>query len=86
LRLLPLFEKPNRTFVEAWEGGEKSPAGAIIMPSPVYSPDVKEFFRLAAHPAGPPMSTAALRPLRLTRLISTLYSRRHGGAVQGGWA
>lgn len=50
LRFLPLFEKPNRTFVETWGGGEKSPEGAITMPYPVYPPDVQEFFRLAARP------------------------------------
>jgi hypothetical protein len=50
LRFLPLFEKPNRAFVEVWEGGEKSPEEAVTMPYPVYSADVKEFFRLAAQP------------------------------------
>ena len=34
LRFLPLFEKPNRAFVETWEGG-KSPEGAFTMPYPV---------------------------------------------------
>ena len=48
LRFLPLFEKPNRAFIEVWGGSEKSPEGAITMPYPVYSPDVEEFFRLAA--------------------------------------
>jgi Family of unknown function (DUF6508) len=45
LRFLPLFEKPNRAFVEVSGGSEKSPEGAITMPYPVYSPDVEEFFR-----------------------------------------
>jgi hypothetical protein len=50
LRFLPLFETPNRAFVESWAGGDESLGDAITMPYPVYPPDVLEFFRLAAQP------------------------------------
>lgn len=50
LRFLPRFEMPGRAFVERWGGGEQTATGAITMPYPVYTPDVKEFFRIASEP------------------------------------
>ena len=50
LRFLPLFDVPNRDFVERWAGGEKTRGGAITMPYPVYPEDVKQFYRLAGQP------------------------------------
>lgn len=50
LRFLPLFDVPDRTFVESWGGGEKTESGAITMPYPVYPEDVLEFYRLAGQP------------------------------------
>ena len=47
LRFLPLFDVPNRDFVERWGGGEKTESGAITMPYPVYPRDVEQFYRLA---------------------------------------
>ena len=47
LRFLPLFESPDREYVQAWGGGETLPDGAITMPYPVYYDDVLEFFMLA---------------------------------------
>ncbi len=49
LRFLPLFDIPGKQFVERWNGGRQQD-GTIIMPSPVYLPEVEDFFRLAAHP------------------------------------
>jgi hypothetical protein len=48
LRFLPSFEKPNRKFVEKWEGDDEN--GFSIIPYPVYFDDVEQFFRLAAQP------------------------------------
>jgi hypothetical protein len=48
LRFLPLFDKPGRAFVEKWHHNEKTPDGTMMFPFPDYSPDVKNFFRLAA--------------------------------------
>ena len=50
LRFLPLFDVPNRDFVERWGGGKKTESGAITMPYPVYPEDVKQFYRLAGQP------------------------------------
>ena len=50
LRFLPLFDVPNRDFVERWGGGEKTESGAITMPYPVYPEDVEQFYRLAGQP------------------------------------
>ena len=50
LRFLPLFDVPDRDFVESWGGGEKTESGAITMPYPVYPNDVLEFYRLAGQP------------------------------------
>ena len=50
LRFLPLFDVPDRDFVERWGGGEKTESGAITMPYPVYPEDVLEFYRLAGQP------------------------------------
>ena len=50
LRFLPLFDVPDRTFVETWGGGEKTESGAITMPYPVYPEDVLAFYRLAGQP------------------------------------
>jgi ADP-ribosyl-[dinitrogen reductase] hydrolase len=50
LRFFPLFDVPDRDFVERWGGGEKTENGAITMPYPVYPEDVLEFYRLAGQP------------------------------------
>ena len=50
LRFLPLFELPGRKFVERSAGGERTAGGAIVMPYPVYTADVEQFFHLAAQP------------------------------------
>ena len=50
LRFLPLFERPDRDYVQAWGGGETLPDGAITMPFPIYCDDVLEFFTLAGRP------------------------------------
>ncbi|MHC4621540.1 MAG: DUF6508 domain-containing protein [Planctomycetota bacterium] len=50
LRFLPLFDVPDRDFVESWGGGEKTESGAITIPYPVYPEDVLEFYRLAGQP------------------------------------
>jgi ADP-ribosyl-[dinitrogen reductase] hydrolase len=50
LCFLPLFDVPNRDFVESWGGGKTAADGAITMPYPVYPQDVVEFYRLAGQP------------------------------------
>jgi hypothetical protein len=50
LRFLPLFDIPNRDFVESWAGGEKTKGGTITIPYPIYPEDVKQFYRLAGQP------------------------------------
>lgn len=49
LRFLPLFDAPNARFVERWAEGRQAD-GTNIFPFPVYSPQVREFFRFAARP------------------------------------
>jgi len=50
LRFLPLFDVPDRSFVERWGGGEKTEDGAITMPYPIYPKDVEQFYRAAGRP------------------------------------
>jgi hypothetical protein len=50
LHFLPLFDVPNRAFVERWEGGTKAEDGAIAIPYPIYPEDVAAFYRLAGQP------------------------------------
>lgn len=50
LRFLPLFDVPDRSFVERWDGGKKTEDGAITMPYPVYPKDVGQFYRAAGQP------------------------------------
>lgn len=50
LRFLPMFDDPDRTFIERWGGGERTSDGVITLPYPVYPHEVKEFFRLASQP------------------------------------
>jgi hypothetical protein len=50
LQFLPLFDRPDRAFVEPWGGGQPTESGAIQMPYPVYPDDVRRFFELAAQP------------------------------------
>ena len=49
LFFLPLFEEPNRKFVE-WVGGKEVESEVFQMPYPKYSEDVMKFFRLAKQP------------------------------------
>lgn len=49
LFFLPLFEEPNRKFVE-WVGGKEVESGVFQIPYPKYSEDVMKFFRLAKQP------------------------------------
>jgi len=50
LSFLPLFDVPDRTFVERWAGGEETASGAITMPFPIYPEDVLRFYQLAGQP------------------------------------
>ena len=50
LRFLPLFDVPNRDFVESWSGEEKTESGAITTPYLVYPEDVEQFYQLAGQP------------------------------------
>jgi ADP-ribosylglycohydrolase len=50
LRFLPLFEAPDRAFVERWAGGEKTQSGAVTTSYPIYPEDVLHFYRLAGQP------------------------------------
>ena len=45
---LPLFERPGRSFVKNWIGGEKTAAGEFTIPYPDYEEDVKAFFKEAS--------------------------------------
>ena len=47
LRFLPVFEHPNRAYVEGWGGGEPTGDGAITVPYPIYCDDVLQFYTLA---------------------------------------
>jgi hypothetical protein len=65
LAFLPLLDRPGRSFVEAWRGGEKTPGGAITTPYPAYHPDVEAFFRVAGRscwsdPGYEPAAAAAM--------------------------
>jgi ADP-ribosylglycohydrolase len=50
LRFLPLFDVPDRDFVERWAGGEKTESGATTVPYPIYPEDVLAFYQLAGQP------------------------------------
>lgn len=47
LQFLPLFEQPDRKFIERWDGGDRKSDGSITMPCPIYAPEVEDFFHLA---------------------------------------
>lgn len=46
LRFLPRFEEPGVRFIEKWEGGERTEDGALTLPYPRYTTDVRRFFGL----------------------------------------
>ncbi len=50
LQFLPLFEQPDRKFVESWDGGDRQSDGSITLPYPRYTSEVETFFRLASQP------------------------------------
>lgn len=50
LQFLPGFERPDRTFIRSWGGGDRLPDGTVIIPYPIYEPDVTAFFRAAGQP------------------------------------
>jgi hypothetical protein len=47
LQFLPRFERPGRSYVRSWAGGEETPDGALTMPFPIYEEDVASFYWLA---------------------------------------
>ena len=51
-RFLPWLAAHEGSFVERWAGGQQRD-GAHEFPRPVYLPEVREFFELAAHCCGP---------------------------------
>ena len=67
LRYLPLFEVPDRTFVERWAGGKETPDGAITVPYPVYPEDVLAFYQLAGQPC---WSDYSYRPREAARMLA----------------
>ena len=68
LRFLPLFDVPDREFVEGWGGGEKTPDGAAItIPYPIYPEDVLAFYRQAGQPC---WSDYGYRPQEATRMLA----------------
>ena len=50
LRFLPLFQEAGVKFVVKWAGGEKTEDGVMTMHYPVYTEEVREFFKLAGQP------------------------------------
>jgi hypothetical protein len=50
LRFLPVFDVPDRSFVDRWDGGTRTESGAVTIPYPVYPEDVTQFYRLAGQP------------------------------------
>jgi hypothetical protein len=47
LAFLPRLSVEGFTPIRRWDGGEKNPSGAYVMPWPVYDEVVKEFFEAA---------------------------------------
>ena len=67
LRFLPLFDVPERTFVESWGGGTETGDGAITMPYPIYPEDVLAFYQLAGRPC---WSDYGYRPWEAARMLA----------------
>lgn len=66
LRFLPLFDVPNRRFVEGSGGGERTASGAITTPYPIYPEDVIEFYGLTGQPC---WSDYDYRPEEAARML-----------------
>ena len=67
LRFLPLFDDPDRVFVERWGGGQETGDGAITTFYPIYPEDVLEFYRLAGQPS---WSDYGYNPPKAARMLA----------------
>jgi hypothetical protein len=67
LHFRPLFDVPDRPFVESTGGGQDTGDGAITVRYPIYPQDVLEFYRLAGQPC---WSDYHYRPREAARMLA----------------